>query len=138
MLLRDLIWEIASHASNSDSVRLEGPPVRVRSELAVTLAMAMHELVTNAVKYGSLSVSSGRVDINWWVQGSAANPQMALQWSEQGGPTVEIPSRRGFGSQLIERGLAGQLGGEAKLMFEPGGLRRQIISPLPPTPEPGE
>ena len=138
VLLTDLIREtVLPHGPGPDSAHMEGPPVRVRSELAITLAMAVHELVTNAVKYGALSVPSGRVDISWRIQASEAGPKMTLEWTEKGGPIVAAPGRRGFGSQLIERGLAGQLGGEAELMFEPGGLRCRITSPLPPSPEAG-
>jgi two-component sensor histidine kinase len=97
--------------------------------------MALHELATNALKYGALSTPGGRVDVQWRVENDAtASEQMSIEWTERGGPTVTPPGRRGFGSDLIERGLARQFGGAAKLSFESTGLRCRIIAPLPVGP----
>src|SRR3954464_5739207 len=94
-----------------------GVEIRIGSELSVTLAMAFHELVTNALKYGALSVPNGRIRVIWHIEEAIADgaERMTIVWSEHGGPAVKDPSRRGFGSELIEKGLARQLGGTALL-----------------------
>ena len=86
---------------------------------SVVVAMALHELATNAVKYGALSNGDGRVTIAWERQ-SQAN-RVKLVWQESGGPEVSPPKQKGFGSHLIERAFAGQLGG-SELIFSPQGL----------------
>jgi two-component sensor histidine kinase len=90
--------------------------------------MAFHELATNAVKYGGLSSDEGRVDISWAVDES--KDSFMLQWVESGGPAVRPPQKRGFGSRLIERGLAQDLGGAVRLEFKPQGIARTIRAPL--------
>ena len=118
-----------------------GPPVRLAPETALALAMAMHELATNAAKHGALSVPAGRVAVDWRVEPpagrrhGAADGTLLLEWSEHGGPPVSgPPTRRGFGSRLIERGLPVQLGrgGAVSLEFAPQGLRCRIRAPLRP------
>jgi two-component sensor histidine kinase len=89
--------------------------------------MVLNELCTNAVKYGALSRSSGRVSIDATVP---ANTTFLLVWSEIGGPTVSEPTRRSFGSKLIEQALVAQLNGKARLGFEPGGVRYELEVPL--------
>ncbi len=101
---------------------INGPPVRIASQLATSLAMAMHELATNAVKYGALSVDSGGVAISWSVEEAADAKLLQLEWREHGGPPVTLPTQRGFGSRLIERALAAEAGGQASIDFEPGGV----------------
>ena len=101
-------------------VALSGPAVRLGPNAAVTLNMAFHELATNAVKYGALSTPDGRVDVDWTVDADAGT--VIIDWRESGGPEVAIPSRRGFGSRLIEQALAREMGGEARLSFQPEGL----------------
>jgi two-component sensor histidine kinase len=82
--------------------------------------MALHELCTNAVKYGALSNQSGRVDIDWAAAGNA--PGFRLTWRESGGPKVGLPRRRGFGSRLIEQSLPADIGAEVSVEFKPEGL----------------
>jgi two-component sensor histidine kinase len=89
------------------------------STKSVTVAMALHELATNAVKYGALSNGRGRVSIAW--QRQSDPDRMRLVWQESGGPEVRPPKQKGFGSHLIERAFAGQLGG-SELVFSPQGL----------------
>ena len=118
-------------------VSIAGPPVRLAPETAVALAMAMHELATNAAKHGSLSVPAGRVEVGWRVEPpvGAEGGTLALEWSEHGGPPVPgQPARRGFGSRLIERGLPVQLGrgGTVVLEFAPEGVRCRIRATLRP------
>ncbi|HEV2748259.1 MAG TPA: HWE histidine kinase domain-containing protein [Allosphingosinicella sp.] len=86
---------------------------------ALGLALALHELSTNATKYGALSTDRGSVTIDW----TMSDGRLRLEWKEQGGPDVAEPAARGFGSRLIEHGLAADLGGEARLQFESDGLR---------------
>ena len=74
--------------------------------MSLALAMALHELATNAVKYRALSNKVGVVEVSWTVQNGATPPRLSLRWTESGGPPVKAPQRRGFGSRLIERSLA--------------------------------
>jgi two-component sensor histidine kinase len=90
----------------------------------------MHELATNAVKYGALSQDEGRITVQWRVLESAGTRRLELEWRESGGPPVTAPSHRGFGSRLIERSLSRELHGDVKLDFEPAGLVCHIIAPL--------
>jgi two-component sensor histidine kinase len=89
--------------------------------MALAVAMALQELATNAVKYGALSNAEGEVRIAWSADG---NPErrLRLNWSETNGPPVEVPRRRGFGTRLIERSLAHDLGGQVQVRFEATGL----------------
>jgi two-component sensor histidine kinase len=92
--------------------------------------MAMHELATNAVKYGALSTPEGRVAVHWRVEAETPRPMLALEWRESGGPPVIAPARRGFGSRLIERGLARELDGECRLVFDKTGVTCRFHLPL--------
>ena len=97
-----------------------GKIVRLGPIAAVTLGMALHELAVNAAKYGALSTPSGRVRVAW----RRGEPgRLRLDWEEFGGPPVKPPSRRGFGSKLIEKVLAAELRGEVRLEFPPHGVR---------------
>ena len=115
------------HAGNEpDRFSAKGPMVRLSPKVALSLSMAMHELATNAVKYGALSNETGRVEVRW----TAENERLRIEWRESGGPQVKQPTRRGFGSRLVERGLAGEMGGSAQLVFEPQGVVCVIEAPL--------
>lgn len=103
-----------------------GPEVTLEPQQALAISMALHELATNAVKYGALSVPKGRVRVSWGVQ----NGRLALTWEETKGPVVAPPSNRGFGSRLLERGLASELGGQVELAFRPEGVCCRIDAPL--------
>jgi two-component sensor histidine kinase len=113
------------HSENR--LHITGPHVRLTPRMSLALAMALHELATNAVKYGALSNKSGIIDVSWAVQDGAAPPRLVLQWKEAGGPPVVAPRRRGFGSRLIERSLAQDLDGQVDIAFAPTGrgLHRQ-------------
>lgn len=104
----------------------KGPYVRLSPKVALSLSMAMHELATNAVKYGALSVAGGKVDVTW----TLASGRLRIEWRESGGPPVNEPARRGFGSRLVERGLAGEMGGSAIISFEPTGVVCVIDAPM--------
>lgn len=109
-----------------DRFEIAGDSLWLAPRAALALALALHELGTNAAKYGALSNETGRVMIRWSVDAGG----LRIEWKEQGGPPVAEPAGRGFGSRLIERGLAADLGGPAKLLFEPDGLRCVIEASL--------
>jgi two-component sensor histidine kinase len=95
------------------------------------MTLAMHELSANAVKYGAWSNDRGVVTVAWQRMEEDGAPRLHLEWREEGGPPVTPPERRGFGSRLIERGLAGELNGQVALWFDPAGLRCTVEAPLP-------
>lgn len=113
-------------------VELAGPPVAVPAGSAQPLAMAVHELATNAVKHGALSAPGGRVSVAWHLdQGPEAMQVLRLRWREAGGPSVsKPPERRGFGSRVIEGTLSRQLGGAVRRSWEPEGLVCDVEVPL--------
>jgi PAS domain S-box-containing protein len=111
-----------------DRFRISGASLRLRPKAVLALSLAFHELATNAVKYGALSVDTGRVSIDW--RTVPETQRFELRWREHGGPEVRQPERRGFGSRLIERGLAQDIDGEAQLAFEASGLTFSIDAPL--------
>jgi PAS domain S-box-containing protein len=114
---------LAPHGELGARIVLDGPPVALQPQVAVALALALHELATNAAKYGALSNDTGRVGLSWEIDGKGPDAVFRLSWREQGGPPVSTPTRRGFGSTLIERSLRSYFGGTAATEFLPGGLR---------------
>jgi two-component sensor histidine kinase len=92
--------------------------------------MALHELATNAVKYGALSNKSGSIEVSWELQNGIAPPRLTLRWMEAGGPPVVPPHRRGFGSRLIERTLADDLDGQVEIAFPPTGVVCTVSAPV--------
>lgn len=103
-------------------VRMSGPSVPLSPRLAVVLSMIVHEIATNAAKYGALSNDSGTVTLDWETITENGKPKLRLVWAEAGGPPVTAPVQRGFGSRLIERSARDQLGGEATVDFLPRGV----------------
>ncbi|MBP0446806.1 PAS domain-containing protein [Roseomonas sp. SSH11] len=118
-------------------VRLQGPPVSLPATVTQPMAMVAHELATNAVKYGSLSVAEGRLDLSWGVEeGGEQVSVLRLRWAEQGGPPVTgKPKRRGFGSRVLDGTVHGQLGGEVRLDWRRTGLVCEVLVPLSQAPE---
>ena len=110
----------------SDNFVLEGPELLLTPRAALTLALITHELTTNALKYGALSVPTGKVTVRWSVAGSGADRKVMIEWAESGGPKVKAPKRRGFGRRLVEEGLAYELGGQAELRFDAEGFNGKI------------
>jgi two-component sensor histidine kinase len=92
--------------------------------------MAVHELGTNAIKYGALSTASGRVNICWTETGLADAATLEFRWHEQNGPAVVKPTRTGFGSRLIDRIIRGDLGGEVELRYEGSGVSCRVTAPM--------
>ena len=112
-------------------IRVSGPNVLLAARPALSLALALHELATNAAKYGALSNDRGVVDLRWHVVHEGEAPRFCLTWTEQGGPPVPSPpTRKGFGSRLIERSFAAEVDGEVKLTFAPTGLICRLEAPL--------
>ncbi|HEX3664339.1 MAG TPA: PAS domain S-box protein [Rhizomicrobium sp.] len=120
--------EIAPYRqSGGSNVSLDGPHVDLSPKCALTLGLAIHELVTNAAKYGALSKDTGAVDIAWNVD--TRDHTLEIKWSESGGPAVSSPQRSGFGRLLLERALVSDLGSEVQLDFDPAGLQYRIRIP---------
>lgn len=123
LLLRE---ELKPYGIGQAGVALAGPQVRLTPKAALALSLAVHELATNAAKYGALSRPGGTVAVAW---GKTPEGGLTLTWREAGGPAVAPPLRRGFGSSLIERAMAMETGGRAKLSFEPGGVACAVVLP---------
>lgn len=117
---------VAACGAPSKQLDLEGPDLLIPPQTAVSLAMALHELCTNAIKYGAFSDTKGLVSIRWNVAGG----RLRFTWTESGGPPVRAPDRTGFGLRMIERGLARELHGEVKLSFEHEGFVCRINAPI--------
>jgi PAS domain S-box-containing protein len=130
--LRDLLTaSLAPYAATgSYRIVLRGEDLVLRPRAVLTLAMVFHELTTNAAKYGALSVPGGRVEIGWRPVEEHGSTQLRIDWTEQDGPPVKPPQRRGFGSRLIEGSIAAELGGDARLTYAPAGLTCVMTMPM--------
>ena len=128
--VEDIMKSQLSHLEDFIGTRifLEGPHVRLNSAAAQSLGMALHELATNAGKYGALSNDTGKVDIRWNVRQDEGVNRFEICWTESGGPPVTVPDRRGFGSTVIERMTRIAFGYPVKLDFAPEGLHWHLIS----------
>ena len=122
---------LAPYRGQQKRFEIDGPDLRLPPKTAVSLALALHELATNAVKYGALSNNEGCVEVKWTVEDAGGVGQLRLVWRERGGPPVTPPRRRGFGTRLIERSLAAEFGGEVKIDFNPEGVVCTVLAPLP-------
>ncbi len=110
------------------SIRIEGVDLKLSPKAALALTLMLHELATNAAKYGALSDAGGMVEVHWSLQASS-EPSVRLNWSELGGPEVAPPTRKGFGHTLIERSVRYELDGSARLSFPPSGMQAEISFP---------
>jgi PAS domain S-box-containing protein len=131
--LREIVeQELAPYRKSGDRrVFIEGPKVNLPSRYAINFGLVVHELVTNAAKYGALSVPTGHLDVSWSVMpGEDRPPQLRLHWTESGGPPVSPPKRQGFGSRLIRRSIEGELEGYMVLNFAVTGVSYDISVPL--------
>ena len=128
--LRDLVATETKPFEQHDNVILNGPNVLLTSKASLTLALAVHELATNAAKYGSLSVPEGKLGVSWQVVGDNSPQSLEISWLETGGPSVAQPSRRGFGTKLIEVSLVRGLKATVDRTFDETGVRCIISIPL--------
>lgn len=111
-------------------VSLRGPSVPLASELAVPVGMALHELATNAIRHGALGDPNGRLEVIWSVELAPTGQVLHWTWNEHDGPPTALPTREGFGSQLLNRVLTLQVGAKVDVAFDPDGLRVTVALPL--------
>jgi PAS domain S-box-containing protein len=130
--LRQLLASELAPYDDGRRLSMEGPDVFVSTDAAMVIGMALHELTTNAIKHGSLSSERGKVRINWTAEPTEEGPMdFRLTWTESGGPSVMPPTRRGFGSILLERLLAHQIGGNVQVAYPAGGIVVNVRARLP-------
>lgn len=125
-MLQIVAGSLAPHDPGDGRVTVEGPGLDLEPKTAVSMALAVHELATNAVKHGALSVPEGRVEVRW----TAEEGVLRLCWRETGGPRVSPPNQRGFGARLLEQGLAEDLAGTVRLQFPPEGVVCEVEARL--------
>jgi PAS domain S-box-containing protein len=113
---------LAPHDAGEGKIRINGDAIVLTARQAMSLSLVLHELATNAVKYGALSVADGTVDVTWTCDVRDETRVLSFRWREAGGPKVAPPSRRGFGSRLIESTLSGDFGASVKIEYAPDGL----------------
>jgi len=130
--IQELLATVLAPLSGPDSSRCiaSGPDLRLSPRVVLSLSMALHELCTNAAKYGALSNDTGQVRVDWSLSGTNGNARLRLRWQEAGGPPVEPPRRKGFGSRLITRGVAHELSADVRLEFQATGVVCEIDAPL--------
>ncbi|WP_210318419.1 HWE histidine kinase domain-containing protein [Aureimonas endophytica] len=122
---------VAIH-DQSGRVAVLGSPVQIGPKASLTLSLIIHELATNAVKYGALSMPEGRVEVDWHFREARDGlpALLVIDWREKGGPAVERPARKGFGTRLVEMGLGGGDGAKVEMDYAPDGLRCRIVAPF--------
>jgi two-component sensor histidine kinase len=125
--LRSLAGLLRPFGESSEAIEIEGPPVELNARQALSVSLVLHELATNAAKYGALSVPDGRVRFWWQIEHSDEERRLRLYWEERGGPPVTGPQAKGFGTELIQRAFGYELDGTADLAFEPEGLRLEAM-----------
>lgn len=131
--LRELAHrELQAFAPSPDlqAIRISGPAARLDARSATAVVMTLHELATNAIKYGALSCPDGRIDLTWVLTGLSNAVRLVLTWQESGGPPVQSSIRSGFGRQLICGRIPYELGGDIRLEFRPEGVHCQMEVPL--------
>jgi two-component sensor histidine kinase len=121
--IADAIFKPFEIGRSHGAIQTDGPPISVQANTAVTLSLILHELATNAAKYGALAAEKGRIAVSWTKRAAGIDQyEISLRWRESGGPLVRLPASRGLGSKLIESG-AKQLGGNSSMSFLPEGLQ---------------
>jgi PAS domain S-box-containing protein len=128
--LNELVRLQLGHHLDRAQVTVEGPPILLKPEAAQGLGLALHELATNAAKYGALSRPAGHVSIGWRRLPASEGHGIEIVWQETGGPEVAMPERRGFGTLVIERNLVRALDAQVELQFAPAGVCCRIIVPV--------
>jgi len=120
--LRRLVHDtVAAHGSDAERISIKGPDITLNAKASQSLALALHELTTNAAKYGALSLAGGKLDIGWRIV-PGDRRYLELEWNEHGGPRIEAPARLGFGSRLLEQIISYELSGSSDAQFKPEGL----------------
>jgi PAS domain S-box-containing protein len=129
--LESLVHEVVAPLTGEagERARIEGPAVALDPRTALSLTMALNELLTNAAKYGALSSANGVLSVQWSLQGDVGRKMLQLEWQEREGPAVRPPTRRGLGTRLMERCIERDLDGEFDLVFEPEGVRCLMTIP---------
>ncbi len=122
--LRTVADAVIDTVGFGDRVHMAGPPVALGARAALSFSLVLHELMTNACKYGALCRENGRVDVGWSIEGTGDDANLVMHWRESGGPLVVPPTRRGFGSKLVRMGLVGA--GGVDLRYEPTGFEADL------------
>ncbi|WP_176472992.1 sensor histidine kinase [Sphingomonas lenta] len=126
---------VGDYGEDSGRIRVSGPGVRLNARAALAISMALHELATNAAKYGALSNEAGHIEISWRVDQSRTPAILEFVWQEAGGPPVSAPTRKGFGTRLIETSLTRDLG-RGRIEYLPAGVRWSVSANLANVQEP--
>lgn len=126
--IREVVQSALTTLDRIERFDIAGPQIDLDPQVTLSLSLLLHELATNAMKYGALSVAEGRVAVGWRLEGAADSPDMIFEWRETGGPSVRAPDRLGFGSRLIQMGLGGV--GEVAIDYPPIGVVVRIRAPL--------
>ena len=121
---------IAPHIGSAKRIAFSGPDIEIAAAPALSLTMAIHELATNAWKYGALSVPEGRVSLDWSVTGSEPDAKFQMRWRETGGPVVSTPTKTGFGSRLIGGSFGSDFGGNTEFHYKPTGYEWTLNAPV--------
>ena len=128
--LEKLVQEaLKAHGTGRGAFETRGPELDLSPKQTLALSLVLHELATNAAKYGALSRRSGRVDIHWEILAENGSGTLRLGWVERGGPPVKQPQAKGFGTTLIQRSVSYDLDGAFEVAYEPDGLRCEIVIP---------
>ena len=128
--IRDVVeGALAAHRTSQRQISVSGPDLHLTAKQALALAVAIHELATNATKYGALS-GNGSVAVAWSDRPVGGTETFSFRWTESGGPAVTEPTKKGFGSRLIEKMLPSDFGGEVRTFYRPGGVVCELMSPL--------
>ncbi|WP_378947887.1 sensor histidine kinase [Mesorhizobium sp. ANAO-SY3R2] len=135
--IRELARQELTPFDETDAPRISitGPDVRLTPDQALGLALVLHELASNALKYGALSVPQGKVSLSWSIRSGKGEKRLVLKWAESGGPKVSPPEHHGFGSILIRRSLAKVISSEVRHEYLPAGVRAEISMPLEGAPD---
>ncbi|MCJ2071297.1 sensor histidine kinase [Methylobacterium sp. J-030] len=139
--ITDMLGEVDLHALIADELlahlvregeqaTIAGPRIRLRPKPALSLALALHELTSNAIEHGTLALPHGRVTVSWQIERGESEPILPLQWDESGGTGVTEPARRGFGTTLLEDALAYELDSQTTLVYRPDGLCCRVRIPF--------
>jgi two-component sensor histidine kinase len=122
---------LSAHGGAGRRIEIAGPDLVIPPQQSMALALALHELATNATKYGALASEDGRVEVRWSMDDYGATSRFRLEWREKDGPPVAPPTRAGFGTMLIERSLQSYFRGDVRLEYAPDGFRFVLDAPLP-------